>query len=120
MRRLLSTFVLAIALVWPGFASASPELQAAEDAIARGEYGSAMQLLKIAANAGNPIAAETLGDMLWYGEAQYGPEVTQNHEEALAWYRRAAEQGSPFAAYVVSQIEQGIRTPPSAARTSER
>lgn len=120
MRKLISTLALATALLLPGFALASAELQAADDAIARGDYVAAVELLKVAAQAGNPIAAETLGDMLWYGEAQYGPGVVQNRDEAIEWYRRAADQGSPFAAYILSQIEQGSRTPPLVSRTSLR
>jgi hypothetical protein len=107
MRKLISTLALTMALSLPGFASASAEFQAAEDAIARNDYTSAVELLRVAADNGNAIAAEMLGDIFWYGESHYGPGIVQNRAEALTWYRIAAERGSPFAMYVLSQTEQG-------------
>jgi TPR repeat protein len=105
MRKLISSFAVAAALALPVIATAGDDLTAANRAFVRGDYATAMELLKPAAEAGNRVAAETLGDLLWYGETLYGPDVRRDATAALEWYRRAARQGSPFAAHMLAAIE---------------
>jgi|307.fasta_scaffold246603_1 TPR repeat protein len=106
MRKLISALAFAAALSLPGVASAAGELAAAEAALKRGDYATVVQLLQVAGEAGNTIAAETLGDMLWYGESIYGPDVHRDPAAATEWFRRAARQGSAYARYMLAEIDQ--------------
>jgi TPR repeat protein len=109
MTRLFSTIALALALSLPGI-SAANDIDDASDALDRGDYAAALELLKGPGAAGNTVAAETLGDMLWHGESLYGSQVRRDPAAAIEWYRRAARQGSPFAAYMLDAIQTTTAT----------
>jgi len=62
-----------------------------DDAVAahkRGDYAAELRIIQPLANQGEAEAQNLLGVMHFYG---YG--VTQNHAEALKWYRKFADQG---------------------------
>ena len=61
-------------------------------AYARGDYALAAELIRPYAGQGDAEAQFKLGRMY-----QNGQGVTENHAEAVKWYRLAAEAGQPFA-----------------------
>jgi len=58
------------------------------DAYERGDYDTALKEFRPLADQGDPLAQATLG--LMYAE---GEGVAQDYQEAVRWYRLAAEQG---------------------------
>lgn len=64
------------------------QLEAGNAAMVRGDYATALQLLRPLADAGNAQARSYLGFM--YAEGRGLPE---NYAEAIKWLRLAAEQG---------------------------
>jgi len=72
--------------------SAAAELEDAVAAAHRGEYAAAFRRLSPIAEAGDARARFDIGFMHAYG---WG--VPQNPAEAIAWYRKAADQGLPIA-----------------------
>src|SRR5437660_1796183 len=58
------------------------------DAIAKGDYATALRLLRPLADQGDAQAQYNLGVMYDDGQG-----VPQNDAEAMKWYRKAAEQG---------------------------
>ena len=54
------------------------------------DYDNAVPLLQEAANQGDPVAQNKLGNCYIYG---WG--VEQDYEEGLKWYHLAADQGYP-------------------------
>ena len=62
-----------------------------EDAVAahdRGEYATALRLLRPLADQGHAAAEYKLGDMYKFGQG-----VPRNWATAMGWYRKAADQG---------------------------
>jgi TPR repeat protein len=104
MRTLFSTLVLATALTLPGVALAEADLGAAEAALQKGAYGTALNLYRTAADTGDARAQVTLGYMYLYGEAQYGPAVQGDTETALGYFASAAAQGNAVAISMLSLL----------------
>ena len=77
---------LALALVAP--ASAGP-LEDGEAAYRIGDFAAAMAFLRPLAEEGNAKAEFHLGRMYAFGQG-----VGQDPREAIAWYRKAADQGN--------------------------
>ena len=77
--------ILASVVVAPVAAS---DLEAGLAAYERGEFITALSLLRPLAEQGEPRAQSRLGTMYMRGEA-----VTKNTEEGVRWYRKAASQG---------------------------
>jgi uncharacterized protein len=63
-------------------------------ALQRGDYATAMGLLRPLAGQGDAAAQNNVGIMYRYGQG-----VAQDYEQALVWYRKAAEQGNASAQY---------------------
>jgi uncharacterized protein len=82
---LLGTIIFAIAVVNTASAGSLEDAIAAHD---RGDYATAMRLLRPLAELGNAHAQNELGVM--YAE---GRGVQQDYAEAVKWYRKSAEQG---------------------------
>ena len=59
-----------------------------EKAYNAGDYETALEYLKPAAEAGNAKAQTNLGNMYYYGY-----DVSQSYEKAVEWYQKAADQG---------------------------
>jgi TPR repeat protein len=60
-------------------------------AVAKGDYATALRLLRTEARKGNPDAEAVLGTM--YSD---GRGVAVDNAEAIRWYKRAAEKGNAF------------------------
>ncbi len=71
-------------------------------------YRKAFQKALPLAKSGDPSAQFVVGKVLDYGN----DGVTQNQEEAVGWYRRAAEQGYPGAQFNMGscyQLGEGVK-----------
>jgi uncharacterized protein len=88
--------VLLLNVAAPGTAGPVNDAVAAYN---KGDYATALQLIRPLADQGNPVAQNNLGVL--YGE---GHGVPQNWAEAVKWYRRAADQG-----YAIAQLNLGER-----------
>jgi TPR repeat protein len=80
-----------LALASAGSAAAGP-MEDAAAAYERGDYATAIRLLRVLAEQGDCGAQVQLGVMYQNGEG-----VRQNPAEATKWFRIAAEQGDPRA-----------------------
>ncbi len=73
----------------------------------RGDYATALRLLRPLAQAGDAQVQATLGVMY-----DNGTGVTQDYQEALKWYRLAAAQGNSEAQFALGEMYrmgQGVR-----------
>jgi|HubBroStandDraft_6_1064221.scaffolds.fasta_scaffold644307_1 TPR repeat protein len=77
-----------IALLLCGQARAGP-LEDGVEAVDRGDYATALRLLRPLAEKGNPDAQINLGNMYFDGNG-----VPQDNAESVRWYLLAADQGS--------------------------
>ena len=93
MRKLLASLFLIITLGMAQGAYAGP-YEDAEAAYNRGDYATALSLLRPLASQRHAKAQIYLGFMY---EAGLG--VVKNHKEAMKWYRLAAAQGNTLAQY---------------------
>ena len=73
---------------------AAQNAQEAAEAYKRGDYAAALKLLLPQAAQGNAEAQNNLGLMYYRGEG-----VPQDREEAVSWFRMAAEKGHSSAQY---------------------
>src|SRR5271166_6632222 len=91
MKRHITTLcgggVLALALF--GVARAGP-FEDAQAADQKGDYATELQILRPLAEQGNALAQLGLGVMYANGHG-----VPQDYAQAVVWYRKAAEQGTP-------------------------
>ena len=89
MKRILTALVLSISILFAsgGFVFAQDFLKGVE-AWEKGDFATALREWSALAEQGNTLAQFSLG---WLYEDGRG--VTQNHKEAVKWYRKAAEQG---------------------------
>ncbi len=85
MRHAIIAVLLLAALA--GTAVAGP-FEDAVTAYERGDYATALRLLRPLAEQGDAAAQTYLGIMYYNGEA-----VPQDYAQAVKWYRKAAEQG---------------------------
>ncbi len=76
----------------------------ANAAVGRGDYATALRLVRPLAEQGNALAEVLLGSMYESGGGDQtymgyadGHGVPQNYAEAMKWYRKAAEQGNAAA-----------------------
>lgn len=89
-----NVFFLTVSLiVFLGVAQAGP-LEDARSAYMRGDYATAMALLKPLADEGQAKAQYNVGLMYNLGQG-----VPQNYPEALKWFNRSAEKGDAQAMY---------------------
>jgi TPR repeat protein len=99
MKRYFNAIVAAVMLVL-SFAApviAGP-LEDSAAAYVRGDYATALRLLRSLADQGYALAQNNLGAMYAQGRG-----VPQDHAEASKWYRFAADQG-----YAVAQTNLGV------------
>jgi uncharacterized protein len=86
-----------IALALYGVAAAGPLEDAFRDATAayqRGDYATALRLIRPLAEQGNASAQSNLGAMYANGLG-----VAQDYAQAVVWYRKAADQGNALAQF---------------------
>jgi len=94
---------------------ASADYAAGVAALREHDYTRAFRELLPVARAGDPRAQERVAAMYRRG---YG--VDRNYGEAIAWYRRAAAQGSGSAAYNLGvHYREGVGVPRDAATASD-
>jgi TPR repeat protein len=96
----------------------TPADQATEDALAAGDYRSAIDVVRKQAEAGNPEMQFWVGYLYleWLGDPDGKEPPTHQAGEALEWIRKAVSQGSPQAAGVLrSGYEWGRYTLPKNA-----
>lgn len=87
MRRLTTTGLLLLSLLWAEFALAG-NFQEAMDAYRAGSYKEAITVFTVLAGRGDTNAQFQMGLMLHQGRG-----APQNYKEALKWYRKAADKG---------------------------
>jgi TPR repeat protein len=85
------TLCLLLLFAASGAAIAGP-LEDGLEAYKKGDFDTAVRLLRPLAEQGNPQAEEKLGRLY-----QRGKGVPKDFERAVEWYRKAAEQGEPAA-----------------------
>ena len=97
----VATFVLAVAGIVayrvfgePGYT----EFKAGKAAYQAGDYKSAVEHYKLAAEQGN-LKARTLVGIFY----RKGMGVEQDYDEAVKWYRKVAEQGNYLAQYEIGK-----------------
>ena len=98
MRKLLASLFLIITLGTTQGAYAGP-YQDALAAYGRGDYATALSLLRPLAAQGNATAQFVLGMMYNYGQG-----VVQDYKEAMKWSRLAAAQGDVDAQYMLGEM----------------
>ncbi len=76
--------VLILGLAFPAWADS----KAADDAVRRGDYDTALREFRALAEVGNPHAQYNIGVMY-----DLGTGVEQDRAKAVIWYRKAANQG---------------------------
>lgn len=91
------------------FASAFDAIEAARQAIERGDGVRAMRLLRPLAEDNQPEACYWLGRLYFYDV----PGVRRNYREAARWFRQAAEAGHPDAQYKLGGMYYAGRGVPS-------
>ena len=91
MLKLLALLFLIITLGMAQGANAG-SFEDGHDAYKRGDYATALSLLRPLATQGNADAQFVLGVMYKYGQG-----VVQDHKEAVKWFRLAAAQGFALA-----------------------
>lgn len=76
---------------------------------AKEEYGTAIELLKKAAEAGDTVSMDTLGDIYMYGKlysAEWGAVwdgIEIDQQEAVRWYTKAADAGYDVSMYNLAE-----------------
>lgn len=104
MRLLKLLLVLLMCAAGP---AAAGQLDDAVGAYLRGDYATALRLLRPLAEQGDGQAQNDLGIMY---ETGFG--VTQDYLVAATWYRKAAEQGNPGGQYNLGALyERGNGVP---------
>lgn len=87
--RILLTMMLTLSVAISSGVVFSGPLDDAQAAYERGDYATALQLLRLLAERGDAEARFHLGMMYARGDG-----VAQDNKEAVKWYRLAAEQCS--------------------------
>src|SRR5215471_639528 len=87
MKKSAGLSALALAALLSGGAFAGP-MEDAGAAYKRGDYATAMKLIRPLAEQGNTSAAYNLGTMYYNGEG-----TRRDYAEALKWYRQAGSKG---------------------------
>lgn len=93
---LVLPFVGMIVLGMPRFSSAD-ELERGNAAFVQGDYPEAYKIWLVDAENGIANAQVALGSLYAYGRG-----VPQSDAEAVKWFRRAADQGSPDGLYALA------------------
>jgi TPR repeat protein len=74
-----------------------------------GRFGAALELYDKydkGAAAGDPVAAEMAGYMLYFGPALFGPGVPCSREKARHWLTLAAREGRPLAQMMIRRMDE--------------
>lgn len=93
-----------LALALPALAG-SPAFERAQEAIADHRYAEARSQLQLAAEQGDRDAQRSLGLMLLYGEALYGPQVRADRAQARRWLQTASERGCEVSSFILKHMD---------------
>lgn len=101
--------LLAVPFVWLAVSMATPaygqdRAAAAEAEYAAGHFAHALILFESRAAAGDAVAAEIAGQMLFHGSALYGPSVARDPERARHYLTQAARDGRPVARHLIERV----------------
>ena len=88
LRHAIAAIILILSFAAPMAAGPLEDIDAADAAYAKGDYATALRLLRPLADQGDAAAQYNLGVMHANGQG-----VPQNYAEAAKWYRLAADQG---------------------------
>jgi len=80
--------LVAIALFVGSMTAYAADPSVGVEAYQRGDYATALRIMRELADQGNAVAQSNLGYMYLKGEG-----VTQDYAAAMMWYRKAADQG---------------------------
>lgn len=101
--RLILSALLAAALsgcaTSPALKNAGPDFESARAAYVAGDYQRALPLMTASAERGTPRAQYALGYMYFNGLG-----VDSDRDRAIAWIRRAANNGDPLAVEALSRM----------------
>jgi TPR repeat protein len=103
-RNTIIAFVVVICLAAPAYAAPMDDAAAA---LRRGDYATALKIIRPLAEQGNALAQFNLG--VSYDQ---GWGVPQDADEALKWYRLAADQGYSLAQQNLGDIYSSGRGVP--------
>jgi TPR repeat protein len=102
LKHAVATFVLVLSFAAP--VAAGP-LEDATAAYYRGDFATALRLLRPLAEQGDAAAQYNLGQMYLLGHG-----VPKNNAEAVTWYRKAADQGDAAAEVMACRRTMSART----------
>ncbi len=94
--------LVAVALFFGSMTAHAAEFGAGVKAYNRGDYATALRIMREHSEQGNADAQYTLGFMYFKGQG-----VTQDYAAALKWYRKAADQGNASAQLNLGILYQG-------------
>lgn len=100
-----------VACLLPAGAQKAPDFVAGERAYRQGDVRAAIAKLRPLADSGDAAAQALLGEIL---------DRAERDEEAVAYYRKSAEQGNPDGAYGLAgmmAVGEGIAKDPAGARS---
>lgn len=111
--------LVSLAMVWPAWAGVEDDYRAAEGMYLRGDIIGAMPVLRTGADKGHAPSQVLLAEIL---------DRAEFNEEALGYYRKAAEQGSAageFGLGTMYEAGEGVKKDPQQAyfwytRSAER
>lgn len=104
IRTILITIALSLAVVAPASAQ---YLQKGYEAIARGDFATALRHFRPLAERGDAMAQKSLGIMYFRGDG-----IPKDDTEAVRWFRLSAEQGNAVAqSNLGSMYEKGRGVP---------
>ncbi|MBA1146858.1 SEL1-like repeat protein [Ectothiorhodospiraceae bacterium WFHF3C12] len=83
----------------PELKNAGPDFESAREAYVAGDYQRALPLMTAEAERGTPRAQYALGYMYFNGLG-----VDSDRDQAVAWIRRAANNGDPLAVEALSRM----------------
>ena len=95
---MLKRLLTACFVVWMAGAAMAGPYEDATDAYMRGDYTTALRLMRPLAEQGDAAAQFDLGKMYRMGQG-----LPQDYAEAAKWYRKAAERG-----YAAAQCNLGL------------
>jgi uncharacterized protein len=113
MKRAFNPIVAAIVLVLSFDASlAAGQLEDGQEAYGKGDYATALRLLRPLADQGNAQAQNNLGAMYFTGYA-----APPNYDEAAEWFRKAAVQVRRPSPGTTSPHTSTVMSPPRSSAT---
>jgi uncharacterized protein len=99
-------YILLLVLILIFSCQSGDELDRANDAYRKGDYATALELIKPSAEKGSQRAQYNLGIMYSKGQG-----VSQNFQEAAKWWLKSANQGNAKAQYSMGVLHtsgQGV------------